>query len=449
MYRVLEAKSELRLNDFLYDNVDCGRLWELGGQQGRRRTQVAQDDARRDPRWGWVPSAVPFGYGRVKMQVRDIMGTVWSAHYVNGMFSFRHFDKEATAEEKEAMRCRPRDARISDPPLDNPVELALAEGKVFTGEKRITYVHVMGKEATFDGICMDVWDHTAMRKDVVAASNIAAHVIQEWQLYQHVARDMYGYHVNSVPGSLHPAVVDGKVTLAARMQSGEWLPLGWMHAGVVEHWQFLVVVTRVSVCNPHVRDRRLLEEHAQRCWEKIREEDRQMVCMGYDDHNDRAMWFIMEDACTDQPRPSMNNLLLEGIRRRYGCTSLLGWIPVVYPMTYEHGEQMCMRLRDPLGVPFQLTFMDGLLRHIQYAGDDDGRAAINPQQTAQQQQDISHFSSEVDAPETAHDGGCSHAQPDDGDTPVEHVTGRAEKKKKQCTSRPPRHPRSPTKAKGK
>ncbi|GBG89417.1 hypothetical protein CBR_g49208 [Chara braunii] len=192
MYRVLEAKGELRLNDFLYDNVDCGRLWELGGQQGRRRTPVAQDDARRDPRWGWVPSAVPFGYGRVNMQVRDIMGNVWSAHYVNGMFSFRHFDREATVEEKEAMRCRPRDARISDPPLGNPVELALAEGKVFT----------------------------AMRKDVVAASNIAAHVIQEGQLYQHVARDMYGYHVNWVPGSLHPTIVDGKVTLAARMQSG-------------------------------------------------------------------------------------------------------------------------------------------------------------------------------------------------------------------------------------
>ncbi|GBG88853.1 hypothetical protein CBR_g48465 [Chara braunii] len=289
MYRVLEAKGELRLNDFLYDNVDCGRLWELGGQQGRRRTPIAQDDARRDLRWGWVPSAVPFEYGRVKMQVRDIMGNVWSAHYMIGMFSFRHFDREATAEEKEAMRCRPRDASISDPPLGNPIELALAEGKVFTGEKRITYVHVMGKEATFDGICMDIWDHTAMWKDVVAASNIAAHVIQEGQLYQHVARDMYGYHVNWVPGSLHPAAVDGKVTLAARMQSGEWLPLGWMHAGVVEHWQFLVVVTRVFVCNPHVRDRRLLEEHAQRCWKKIREENRQMVCMGYDDHNDRAM----------------------------------------------------------------------------------------------------------------------------------------------------------------
>ncbi|GBG84212.1 hypothetical protein CBR_g38184 [Chara braunii] len=140
---------------------------------------------------------------------------------INGMLSFRHFDREATAEEKEAMRCRPRDARISDPPLGNPVELALAEGKVFTGEKRITYVHVMGKEATFNDICMDVWDHTAMRKDVVAASNIATHVIQEGQLYQHVARDMYGYHVNWVPDSLHPTVVDGKVTLAARMQSAQ------------------------------------------------------------------------------------------------------------------------------------------------------------------------------------------------------------------------------------
>ncbi|GBG82057.1 hypothetical protein CBR_g34336 [Chara braunii] len=148
-----------------------------------------------------------------------MMRNVWSAHYVNGMFSFRHLDRETTTNEKEAVTCRSRDARIFDPPLDNPVELTLAEGMVFSGEKRITYVHVRGKEATFDGICMDVWDHVAMRKDVVAASNIAAHVIQEGQLYQHVGRDMYGYHVNWVPGSLHPAVVDGKVTLAAKMQS--------------------------------------------------------------------------------------------------------------------------------------------------------------------------------------------------------------------------------------
>ncbi|GBG72814.1 hypothetical protein CBR_g12381 [Chara braunii] len=219
MYRVLEAKGELLLNDCLYDNFDCGQLWVLGGQQRRGGTPISQDDARRDPRSGWVPSEIPFGYGRVKMQVRDIMGNVWSAHYLNNMFSFRHFDREATADEKVAVTCRPHNARIFDPPLGNPVELALGEGTVFSGEKCITYVHVRGKETTFDGICMDVWDHVAMRKDVVATSNIVTHVIQEGQLYQHVARDMYGYHVNWVPGSLHPAVVDGKVTLAARMQS--------------------------------------------------------------------------------------------------------------------------------------------------------------------------------------------------------------------------------------
>ncbi|GBG76841.1 hypothetical protein CBR_g23056 [Chara braunii] len=196
--------------------------------------------------------------------MRDMKGNVWSAHYVNGMFSFRHLDREAIADEKEAVTFRPRDAHIFDPPLGNPVELALAEGTVFGGEKSITYVHVRGKEATFDGICMDVWDHVAIRKDVVAASNIAAHVIQEGQLYQHVGRDMYGYHVN-------------------------WL---------------LVVVTRVSVCNPHVKDQGLLEEHAQRCWEKIREEEQPMVCMGYDSHNDQAMWSIVEDLCTEQARPS-------------------------------------------------------------------------------------------------------------------------------------------------
>ncbi|GBG75465.1 hypothetical protein CBR_g20097 [Chara braunii] len=132
MYRVLEAKGELLLNDFLYDNFDCGQLRVLGGQQRREGTPVGQDDARRDPRWGWVPSEIPFGYGRVKMQVRDIMGNVWSAHYVNGMFSFRHFDREATADEKVAVTCRPRDARIFDPPLGSPVELALVEGTVFS-----------------------------------------------------------------------------------------------------------------------------------------------------------------------------------------------------------------------------------------------------------------------------------------------------------------------------
>ncbi|GBG62890.1 hypothetical protein CBR_g34262 [Chara braunii] len=407
MYRVLQIKGELRLNDFVYDNFGCGQLWVLGGQQRRGGTSVSQDDARRDPRWGWVPSAIPFGYGRVKMQVRDIMGNVWSAHYVNDMFSFRHFDREATADEKEAMTCRPRDARIFDPPLGNPFESALAEGMVFSGEKCITYVHVKGKEATFDDICMDVWDHVAMRKDVVAASNIAAHVIQEGQLYQHVARDMYGYHVN---------------------------------------W-FLVVVTRVSVCNPHVKDRGLLEEHTQRCWKKIREEERQMVCMGYDSHNDQAMWSIVEDSCTEQARPSTDDMFLEGIRRRHGCTSLLGWVPVVCPMTYEHGEHMCMRFRDPLGIPFQLTYIDGLLRHIQYVGDDDARVASNAQPTTQQQRDISHLSTQVDGPETANDGGCSNAEADDGVTPAEHVTGRAEKKKKQCTSWPRRGLGSSTKAK--
>ncbi|GBG85000.1 hypothetical protein CBR_g39464 [Chara braunii] len=196
MYCVLQAKGELRLNDFLYDNFDCGQQWVLGGQQRKGGMPVSQDDARRDPRWGWMPSAIPFEYGRVKMQVRDMMGNVWSMHYVNDMFSFRHLDREATADEKEAVTCRPRDALIFDPPVGNPVELALAEGTVFGCEKSITYVHVRGKEATFDGICMDVWDHVAMRKDVVAASNIAAHVIQEGQLYHHVGRDMYGYHVN-------------------------------------------------------------------------------------------------------------------------------------------------------------------------------------------------------------------------------------------------------------
>ncbi|GBG63388.1 hypothetical protein CBR_g38010 [Chara braunii] len=168
----------------------------------------------------WRNVCLSFIYERV-LRLNDGAPTHDACRYAMEMYRvLQAKDREATADEKEAVTFRPRDAHIFDPPLGNPVELALAEGTVFGGEKSITYVHVRGKEATFDGICMDVWDHVAMRKDVVATSNIAAHVIQEGQLYQHVGRDMYGYHVNwVVPGSLHPAVVDGKVTLAARMQS--------------------------------------------------------------------------------------------------------------------------------------------------------------------------------------------------------------------------------------
>ncbi|GBG65185.1 hypothetical protein CBR_g49979 [Chara braunii] len=220
LWHVLDAKGELRLNDFEYDSVDCGESWVIGGLDTAASSVCPQTDARRDPRWGWVPHDAPLLCGRVKVPMRDAMGNVWTTCYINGSFSSRHLKREVTEEEKMAMACPTPAARCFSPPLRNPVELEVAEGK--------------------------------------------------------------------------PATVDGKVTMAAKLQTGHWLPLGWMHAGMVEQWQFLVVVARVSIFNADVKDHVLVVEHAKRCWEKIREEDRQMACMGYDSMPDQGMWSMVE-----------------------------------------------------------------------------------------------------------------------------------------------------------
>ncbi|GBG84508.1 hypothetical protein CBR_g38790 [Chara braunii] len=282
VWRVLEAHGEFRMNDFLYDSFDCGKAWVIGGNDATGSTACDESDAKRDPRWGWVPCVIPIPCGRVRMMMRDVMRNVWSTHYVNDNFSFRHRNREVLEDEKKATACNTHIAGCFFPPLRNPVDSEVVEGKIFTGEDGSTYTHARGQEATYDGVCSQIWDHVTMRSDILSVMDIGARVIPEGKLHQHMAPEKYGYRVNWVPGCLHPAVVDGKVTMAARLQSGHWLPLGWMHADIVEHWQFLVVLARVSIFNVNVKDHVLVVEHAKWCWEKIREEERQMVCAGYD-----------------------------------------------------------------------------------------------------------------------------------------------------------------------
>ncbi|GBG58957.1 hypothetical protein CBR_g24307 [Chara braunii] len=370
VWRVLEAQGEFRLNDFLYDSFDCRKAWVIGGNDPTGSTACHESDARRDSRWGWVSCVIPIPCGRVRMMMRDAMGNVWSTHYVNGNFFFRHLDREVSEDEKKAMACNTHTAGCFFPPLRNPVDSEVVEGKVFTGEDDSTYTHARGQEATYDEVCSQIWDHVTMRSDVLSAMDIGARVIPEGQLQQHMAPEKYGYHVNWVPGCLHPAVVDGKVTMAARLQLGHWLPLGWMHAGIVEHWQFLVVLTLVSIFNVNVKDHVLVIEHAKRCWEKIREEERQMVCAGYDSMADQGMWSMVEGSCTAQEHGDGQNRYMARIRRRHGCTTAVGWVSVVCPMTYKHGGDVTMRFRDPLGVPFHLTYSDGLLQDIRYMPED-------------------------------------------------------------------------------
>ncbi|GBG67557.1 hypothetical protein CBR_g686 [Chara braunii] len=97
MWRVLEAQGEFRLNDFLYDSFDCGKAWVIGGNDATGRTTCHESDARRDLRWGSGLCVIPIPCGRVRMMMRDAMGNVWSTHYVNGNFSFRHLNREMMA----------------------------------------------------------------------------------------------------------------------------------------------------------------------------------------------------------------------------------------------------------------------------------------------------------------------------------------------------------------
>ncbi|GBG76948.1 hypothetical protein CBR_g23162 [Chara braunii] len=258
------------------------------------------------------------------------------------------------------------------------------------------------------------------------------------KLQQHMAPEKYGYRVNWVPGCLHPAVVDGKVTMAARLQLAHWFPLGWMHAGIVEHWQFLVVLTRVSIFNLNVKDHVLVVEHSKRCWERIREEERQMVCTGYDSMADQGMWSMIEGSCTAQEHGDGEKRYMARIRRRHGCTTVLGWVLVVCPMTYEHGGDVTMRFRDPLGVPFHRTYSDGLLRDIRYMPEDGLLGSTQAGKRTKKRSEISRLSVEVEGPcGPGRVGGCSAAQGDVGG-PSDVTMSQSPGKKKKCTPGPPR-----------
>ncbi|GBG77531.1 hypothetical protein CBR_g23976 [Chara braunii] len=73
MWYVLEAQGEFRLNDFLYDTFDCGQPLVIGDNQAAGSMTCQEIDARKDPWWGWVSSAIPFPYGRMRMMMRDAM----------------------------------------------------------------------------------------------------------------------------------------------------------------------------------------------------------------------------------------------------------------------------------------------------------------------------------------------------------------------------------------
>ncbi|GBG72372.1 hypothetical protein CBR_g11950 [Chara braunii] len=287
MWRVMEAQGEFRLNDLLYDSFDCRQSWVIGGNDATGSTTCHESDARRDPRWGWVPCAISIPCGRARMMMRDAMGNVWSTHYVNGNFSFRNLDREVSEDEKKAMACPTHTAGCFFPRLRNPVELEVVEGKVFTGAYGSTYTHARGQKAT-------------------------------------------------------------------------------------------------------------------------------------------------------QEQGDGQNRYMAHIRLRHGCTTVLGWVPVVCPMTYEHGGDVTMRFRDPLGVPFHLTYSDGLLRDIQYLAENDLAGSAQPGKRTEKRSKFSRLSAEVEGPcGPGRVGGCSATQGDMGG-PSDVAMSQSPGKMKKCTSEPSR-----------
>ncbi|GBG69608.1 hypothetical protein CBR_g4438 [Chara braunii] len=360
----LAEKGEIRLNDFFYDREECSQQWVVFDSRGVGDGVCNDNDARRDARCGWVQSTIPCEYGKIRMIVHDLIGNCWSTVYINDEFISRYLEFEML----EFF-----DAATGEPtiPLENPVFSPIVEGKVFWGEDNICLWHVRGKELTYDGLLVNIWDSDRTARERLSAIDISVTVISQSELNRHSSDDMYGYHVNWVPHVFHPAIFENKVTMAARLRSGEWVPMGWMPSGVVEHWHFMVVLARVSLCNARVKDKALLCEHAKLCWDTLKAEDRQMVLCGYDGCEDENMWSMQGAGVGTCFLNDFPNNCLSLLRRIHGRTTLLGWVPVVCPMRYACGADLCMIFRDSLGVPFFVTYSNGLLRHIQYMPMED------------------------------------------------------------------------------
>ncbi|GBG75971.1 hypothetical protein CBR_g21213 [Chara braunii] len=161
-------------------------------------------------------------------------------------------------------------------------------------------------------------------------------------------------------------------------------------------------------------------------------------CAGYDSMADKGMWSMVEGSCTAQEHGDGQNRYMARIRRRHGCTTVLGWVPVVCPMTYEHGGDVTMRFRDPLGMSFHLTYSDGLLRDIRYLPKNDLAGSVQPGKRTKKRSEIFRLSAEVEGPcGPGRVRGCSAAQ---GDMvgPSDVVMSQSPGKMKKCTSGPPR-----------
>ncbi|GBG82356.1 hypothetical protein CBR_g34640 [Chara braunii] len=235
-------------------------------------------------------------------------------------------------------------------------------------------------------------------------------IVKDENVVKTSAGEEYPYDINWVSGRVQPGIVGGIPCFAFKVE-GTWVPFPAPKMNTWRNVTLSIMFDRILRLNDgataEVKGRYALD-----------------------------MWRVLEAQA--QEHGDGQNRYMARIRRRYGCTTVLGWVPVVCPMTYEHGGDVTMRFRDPLGVPFHLTYSDGLLRDIRYLSENDLAGSAQPGKRTEKRLEISHLSAEVEGPcGPGRVGGCSAAQ---GDMvgPSDVAMSQSPGKMKKCTSGPPR-----------
>ncbi|GBG88855.1 hypothetical protein CBR_g48467 [Chara braunii] len=184
-----------------------------------------------------------------------------------------------------------------------------------------------------------------------------------------------------------PGYWQGKLSMAAKAPSGHWLCLGFMKKGLVSHWQFMVVLVRVSLWNPDILDKKVLHDHAQQIWRSIDEDDRQMIVCGYDSTAKRGMWLVgAGDDGEDDSDKDVTFQFLDDLHEHFHSLALLGGVPVIWKEEHMDNSPVHVTFKDPLGVPFDLVYEGGLLRHCMLSGGEARDHAVSAEQEDAEQE---------------------------------------------------------------
>ncbi|GBG74013.1 hypothetical protein CBR_g17723 [Chara braunii] len=128
--------------------------------------------------------------------VRDLMGNCWSTVYINGEFISRCLDRDLLESEKVFMGIDDAAGTQFTIPLENPVLSPIIEGKFVSGEDNICLRHVRGREVTYDGLFISIWDPDITTPERVRDIDISGTVIPQNGLLHHIqympAEDMAG-----------------------------------------------------------------------------------------------------------------------------------------------------------------------------------------------------------------------------------------------------------------